>query len=63
MIEGSAFENRTPIRTDLIICGISKMLGTKRDEYEIYRKHADNGKGIDITTGKPMKTFEQWLSS
>lgn len=38
--------------------------GTLRDEYEIYRSCADNGRGGDITrNGAPLKTFEEWLAS
>jgi hypothetical protein len=31
--------------------------------YRIYLACADNGKGIDITTGKPLKTFDQWVTT
>lgn len=37
--------------------------GTNRAEYEIYLACADDGNGIDITTGRPLKTFEEWLNS
>lgn len=37
--------------------------GTLEDEFEIYIACADDGKGNDITTGKPLKTFEEWLES
>jgi len=37
--------------------------GTNQDEYEIYLSCADDGKGNDITTGEPLKTFEEWLLS
>lgn len=30
-------------------------------EYQIYRACADNGSGIDITTGRPLKSFAEWL--
>lgn len=36
---------------------------TLRDRYNTYRSCANDGKGIDITTGKPLKTFEEWLNS
>jgi len=32
-------------------------------EYQIYLACADNGKGIDITTGEPLKTYDEWLNS
>lgn len=32
-------------------------------EYDIYLACADDGKGLDITTGKPLKTFDEWLNS
>lgn len=37
--------------------------GTNEQEYQIYLDIADDGKGIDITTGRPLKTFEEWLKS
>ena len=37
--------------------------GTLEDEFEIYLACADDGKGNDITTGKPLKTFEEWLEA
>lgn len=29
--------------------------------YKNYLNCADDGTGIDITTGQPLKTFEEWL--
>jgi len=37
--------------------------GTNSVEYEIYLTFADNGSGIDTTTGRPLKTFNEWLNS
>lgn len=37
--------------------------GTNDSEYQIYLACADNGKGIDFTTGQSLKTYEQWLNS
>ncbi len=37
--------------------------GTNEQEYHIYLASADDGKGTDITTGQPLKTFEEWLKS
>ena len=37
--------------------------GTNDSEYQIYLSCADDGNGIDFTTGKPMKTYDEWLSS
>ncbi|HSG61886.1 MAG TPA: hypothetical protein VLA24_10710 [Pseudomonadales bacterium] len=37
--------------------------GTMADEYEIYLSCADDGNGIDITTGKPLKTFDEWCGA
>ena len=37
--------------------------GTDDDEYQIYLACADDGNGIDITTGKPLKTYEEWRTS
>lgn len=39
----------------------TKKRGTNKDEYQIYLSCADNGEGIDITTGEPMKTYEEWM--
>ena len=35
----------------------------EEEEYQIYCDLADNGEGIDITTGEPLKTYEEWLTS
>jgi hypothetical protein len=37
--------------------------GTSDSEYQIYLACADNGKGIDFTTGRPLKTYDEWLNS
>lgn len=37
--------------------------GSDCNEYEIYLACADDGNGNDIATGKPLKTFEEWLQS
>ena len=37
--------------------------GTNDQEYQIYLSCADNGKGIDITTGQPLKDYDEWLNS
>lgn len=37
--------------------------GSNRDEYEIYLACADDGKGNDITNGKPLKSFEEWMAA
>jgi len=37
--------------------------GNNDSEYQIYISFADDGKGIDITTGKPLKTYDEWLNS
>ena len=37
--------------------------GTNDQEYQIYLTFANDGKGIDITTGKPLKTYDQWIDS
>lgn len=43
---------------------MKKMSGKLRDEYELYRRLADDGKGGDSTrNGKPLLTFDQWLES
>ena len=37
--------------------------GTNDNEYQIYLACADDGEGNDIVTGKPLKTYEEWLAS
>ncbi|MCG9575459.1 hypothetical protein L1D14_04330 [Vibrio tubiashii] len=37
--------------------------GSNDSEYEIYLACADDGHGNDTTTGKPLKTYEEWLAS
>jgi hypothetical protein len=37
--------------------------GTNDQEYQIYLDLADDGTGIDITTGRPLKTYDEWLNS
>ncbi|MGD8116949.1 hypothetical protein [Vibrio sp. TRT 29B02] len=37
--------------------------GSNDAEYQIYLACADDGKGNDITTGKPLKTYSEWLAS
>ena len=41
----------------------TKIRGDNYSEYQIYLACADNGKGTDITTGKPLKTFDEWMNS
>jgi hypothetical protein len=41
----------------------TRLRGSNSDEYEIYLDCADDGHGIDITTGRPLKTYEEWLES
>ena len=40
----------------------TKARGTNQDEYEIYLDCANNGKGIDITTGKPLLSYDEWMN-
>ena len=43
----------------------TKVRGSNNSEYQIYLSCADDGNGMDITTGstKPLKTYEEWLNS
>lgn len=34
-----------------------------KNRYDIYLDCADDGTGKDITTGEPLKTFDEWLNS
>jgi len=40
----------------------TKIRGTNEEEYQVYLDCADDGDGIDITTGKPLKTLEEWMA-
>jgi len=37
--------------------------GSNDSEYQIYLSFADDGAGIDFTTGKPLKTYDEWLNT
>ena len=39
----------------------TRLRGSDNEEYQIYLACADNGQGIDITTGEPLKTYDEWL--
>jgi hypothetical protein len=41
----------------------TKARGTNDQEYQLYLDHADDGKGMDITTGKRLKTYDEWINS
>ena len=43
----------------------TKVRGTNREEYDIYISCADDGRGMDITTGgtQPLKTLNEWLNN
>jgi len=41
----------------------TKARGTNDQEYQIYLSCADDGKGNDFTTGKPLKTYDEWVAS
>ena len=41
----------------------TKARGTNEDEYDIYLDCADDGTGHEIMTGKPLKTYDEWLNS
>lgn len=32
------------------------------DRYNVYMVVADDGSGIDITTGQPLLSFDEWLN-
>lgn len=36
---------------------------TLQERYENYLAHADDGTGHEIGTGRPLKTFDEWLNS
>ena len=37
--------------------------GTNSNEYDIYVQCAGDGGGLDSTTRKPLKTYEEWLNT
>ena len=37
--------------------------GDNDSEYQIYLACANDGDGFDFTTGKPLKTYDEWLNS
>ena len=41
----------------------TKTRGSDQDEFDIYLACADDGKGRELGTGKPLKTFEEWLQA
>lgn len=40
-----------------------KTQSAQESEYQIYLGCADDGKGCEIMTGKPLKTYDEWLNS
>jgi hypothetical protein len=41
----------------------TQLRGSNDQEYQIYLACADDGKGIDFTTGDPLKTYDQWIAA
>ncbi|EOV5093558.1 hypothetical protein ACOA8Y_003027 [Serratia marcescens] len=41
----------------------TKARGDNDSEYQIYLACADDGKGNEFMTGKPLKTYDEWLAS
>lgn len=37
--------------------------GTNDQEYNLYLDLADDGKGNEFMTGKPLKTYDEWMNS
>ena len=37
--------------------------GSDANEYDIYLACADDGTGHEIGSGRPLKTFDEWLAS
>ncbi|MDA0152453.1 hypothetical protein OH460_09070 [Vibrio sp. Makdt] len=37
--------------------------GSNENEYQLYLANCDDGSGIDILSGKPLKSFVEWLNS
>lgn len=61
---GRAIHILDALRQKLDDCARSlRMVGANDQEYQIYRACADDGHGQDITTGRPLKTYAEWLNS
>lgn len=41
----------------------TKARGSNDFEYQIYCDCCDDGNGISIITGEPLKTYDEWLNS
>lgn len=41
----------------------TQVRGSDDQKYQTYLSCADDGNGVDFTTGKPLKTYEEWLNS
>ena len=41
----------------------TKLRGSHEQEFQVFLDCADDGNGNDIATGKPLKTFEEWMNS
>ena len=41
----------------------TKQRGDNHQEYQIYLACADDGQGNDFTTGKPLKSFDEWINN
>ncbi|WP_158414134.1 hypothetical protein [Geoalkalibacter subterraneus] len=50
------------IKEDIGFCWQTKTRDTLEQEYQIYREQADNGQGLDIATGEPLLSFDEWLA-
>jgi len=41
----------------------TKTRGTNDNEYQVYLECANDGKGLDCTTGKALLTYDEWLNN
>jgi len=41
----------------------TKARGSNNSEYQLYLTFAKGSDGNDITTGKPLKTFDEWIAT
>jgi hypothetical protein len=41
----------------------TQLRGSNDSEYQIYLACADDGKGNEFMTGKPLKTYDQWMGA
>lgn len=57
LIELKELDHAEALKMNMELCG------GDNQEYQIYLSCADDGRGNELMTGKPLKTYEEWLNS